>query len=218
MDLQIISYKDSAAISNVGVAPGSAGTVLSLQGRDFINVTDVLINGVPSPQYVVASPTQISAQIPESQMTQFIRSVTVLTSSVGRTGASVVSFRQSGGRGEAIGITYLVQTFLSVLLATPGSDIFNPELGGGLRSLVTGAVANSAFRAEVSQAITRTMTQILAMQAAEALPAEDKLSSAQLLEASYDRRSSTVSVRVQIFSTAGRTADAGIRLATEVSA
>ena len=218
MDLQIISYRDLAGVSNVGVAGGSAGTVLTLQGRDFVNVTDVLINGVPSPQYVVISTNQISAQIPESQLSRFIASVSVLTASVGQTGASVVSFRQTGGRGEAVGITYLVQSFLTVLLASPGSDIFNPELGGGLRRLISGAVASSSFRAEVSQAVTRTTTQILSLQAPNALPAEDKLASAQLLEASYDRRTASVSIRVQIFSTAGRAADAGIRLATEASA
>ena len=216
MDLQIISYRDSAPIVGLDFTPGSGVTALDITGRDFLDVVDVLVNGVQSPEYLVLSEQKIMARIPDSQIGRYISTVTVLTASVGQTGASVIYFRYNGGRGETSGITYLVQTFLTILLATPGSDMFNPDLGGGLRALV-GQVASPSIRVEVSQAITRTTNQILALQASSGLPLEDRLASAELLEVSYDRRTSSVSIRVQIYSGAGRTADAGIRLETEAS-
>jgi len=217
MDLQIISYRDIAPISRVDFVPGSIGLVLDITGRDFVNVTDVLINGVASPEFIVMSPTRITAQIPTSQLTRQIRTLKVLLTSVSQTGASVLSFEVRGGRSETSGITYIVQTFLMLLLSTPGSDIFNQNLGAGLLDLVRGAVQRGSFRAQVSQAISRALTQMLGLQAGSNLPAEDKLASATLLEASFDPRSASVSVRIQVYSSAGQTADAGVRLLTEAS-
>jgi hypothetical protein len=217
MDLQIISYRDSAPISGVDYRPEAIGLTLDLTGRGFINVTDVLINGVPSPEFAVMSETRIFARIPTTQLERQISTVKVLVSSVGQTGASVISFEVRGGRSEAKGITYIIQTFLMILLSTPGSDIFNPEIGAGLLRLVGTSVQSSSFRAEVSQAVSRTLTQMLTVQAGANIPPEDKLASARLLEASYDPRAASVSVRIQVYSSAGQAADAGVRLSTEAS-
>ena len=216
MDLQVISYRDSAPISAIDFSSPGSEESLAITGRKFLNVTAVLINGVVSPQYTVFSPTSIVAVIPRSQRGREIISVTVLTSSVGQTGASVLSFEFRGGRTEASGLTYIIQTFTMILLATPGSDIFNPELGGGLLGVIgTFDATGAGFRASVSQAVTRTITQMLRLQAGAVLPAEDKLASARLLEASYDRDTALVSVRIQVYSSTGQAADAGMTLSTE---
>ena len=217
MDVQIISYRDLAPISGINFRPEAVGLVLDLTGRNFVNVTDVLINGVPSPEFIVLSETRMSARIPTSQLNRQITTVKILISSGGQTGAAVISFEVRGGRSETAGITYIIQTFLMILLSTPGSDIFNPTLGAGLLNVVGSSSQSSSFRAQVSQAISRALTQMLTLQAGANIPAEDKLGSARLLEASFDPRSASVSVRIQVYSSAGQTADAGVRLSTEAS-
>ena len=215
MDFQIIAYQDTAPIRRVGISSSPGPRALDLAGSGFVDVAEVRINGVPSPEFLVLSDSRIIAQMPVGHEDRFIGTVVVLTARYGSSGAAVVRFRQAGGRQEASGLTRLVQTYLTVLLSSRGSDIFNPTAGGGLRDIISTSAQNRSIHALVSLALSRTTDQVISMQVASRAPLSEKLAAAQLLGVRYDRRTATAAVQVRISSAAGRDVDAGLRLATQ---
>lgn len=211
MSLQFITYTGSAPVDRIGWAPDAPNRVLDLHGTNFVDVVDVLINGTPAPEFLEISPTRVLASVPEAHLGREIVSISVLTGRLQGARAAVIRFHMSS-RSLASGSTRMVQTFLYFLLTTPGSDIYAPNDGAGLRRLLARADSDPAMRAIASQAVGIAEGQMVRSQATSTAPDNERLASARLLDLRYDRGTSTTGLRVALTSVAGQDVVAGLRV------
>lgn len=212
-DVRIIRYERKVPVDTVARRTDFAYPVLELTGGPFTAVTSVRINGIPSPEYVVMSEKSLLVQTPPSQVNTPLDSLVVISETlVPGTEAPVRMIVGTGG-DVAEGMVRLVQNFIRLLLTTPGSDIFRPSAGGNLQALIGSVTDRSgvALRAQVSQAVTRTLTQLLREQS-PTLPPEDRYQSATVLDVQFSPSTATLSVQIRLQNMAGDSADAGVTL------
>lgn len=214
IDYQYIAYQDVAQIRKIDIFNGDLAT-LDITGKGFVDVSAVRINGVDSPEFVVLSSTRVLAQIPSSQRNAGVQDLVVLTARSGSSQSTILSFEAIAAGRVAEGLVKLVQTYIKLLLTTPGTDLYRPRAGGGLYSLV-GSVTDregTSVRAKATIAVTNTTNQVLAMQSGDSrLTNEERLQSATLLGLSFDPASSTLSLRIRLQSMTGASADANLSL------
>lgn len=213
-DLQLIAVQDTIPVLFLQYVAGAAVPTLELKGRDFRNVSEVFINGSPSPSFIVMSDTRMLAQVPNSQTGASIDRVLVLSSTFTRTERSVIRFRLSPLSKGISGIEKLVQLFIRTFFTTPGRNIFNKADGGGALSLV-GKVAGQYQQSELTGGFARsvdsTTSQILAAQSSmQGLPPDERLAAADLQGVDFDHNTGTVAGRVKITSAAGQSALANV--------
>lgn len=204
-DYQVLSFQDIAPVRRVGIY-GTSPFSLDIQGTSFVGVDTVLVNGVASPEFLVATPRQIIAQVPDSELSAEIRTVKVLLSKKGLTDTTAIVARAvvSGERAE--GFVRLLQTFLRLLLTSPGEDFQNPALGGGLFLLVGTSGEAGDLRARAAQAIRTTESQLISLQAKNpSLASSERLRSAALVQASFDGVSTSISLRIRLTAIDGTT-------------
>lgn len=207
-DLQIISVQDVIPIRRVTAISNSSPRIYRVQGPDFRNVTEVLLNGSPAPVFVVESATVLLVEEPKALRNDRLRDIMILSSTFTLTERSML--RPKLGTALLSGLMSLAQLFTKILLSTPGRDVYSPELGGNLLSLI-GQVAGSPDRPDLKtsfiQAIARTKDQIMGIQANRTtLPADERLVSARVLSVSFEPQTGTLRGRVELISMAGTAA------------
>ena len=215
IDFQVVTPQEAVILSNVRVVPFPVRTV-DVTGADFRAVDEVLINRIASPDFVVLTKNRLLAQVPDGALDQPILTVTVLSRRLTVSPRSILRFRISKTPGKVSGIFRLLQLFLKILFTTPGSDIFNRELGGGaLKSIgqTFGLGEGGDIVNNLVIAIDTTAKQIVSIQSRNsALPLDEKLLSAQILRAGFNKEEGAVDIAVEITSQAGRSATANLEL------
>ena len=211
-DYQVIVYRDSSPISSVGLLDQAPIPTLDVRGNGFSEATVVQVNSKASPEFIVLSPSRLLAQVPTSEIGKRLSSLVVLSATSQQTRNSSIEFTASAGRFVAEGRVKLVQTFLKILLTTPGTDIFYPWLGGGLQSIIGVASTETSVRARASRSIRETMTQMTRIQATSTAPKAEKLASARLQTLTYSQANAELALKVSLTSQEGRTAEAGLSL------
>jgi hypothetical protein len=215
VDLQTISPQELVHLSSVRVLPGPPRTV-AVAGDDFRSVDEVIINLVPSPDVVVVSKTQLLAQVPDILRDDRIHTVEVLSKKLLLTDRSQLRIRIGRTPGRVTGIMRLTQLFLKVLFTTPGKDIFNPRLGGGALRRVGATFSADAGKDIVNDfviAVDTTSRQLVAIQGRDvSIPRDERLLSAKVISAAFNKGASGIDARVQLTSQAGRDAVANVGL------
>src|SRR5690606_8867362 len=94
-----------------------------------------------------------------------------------------------------------------VLFTDPGSDIWDPKIGGGgLRKVGTtfGHDEGGSLLSDFVISVDTTTRQIIAIQARDSsLPPAERLMSAQVTSANFDRSQGAVLVSIDLISQAG---------------
>lgn len=215
VDLQVVYPQQAIVLNKVRVLPGPP-RVVDVAGADFRSVDDVLINRIASPDVVVMSKTRLVAQVPDSLLAQRILSITVLSRRLTVSAKSVLRFRLSRTPGKVSGVLRLVQKFLKILFTTPGSDIFNRQVGGGaLRSVgqTFGIEDGGDIINNLVIAIDTTSRQIVALQSRNpSLPREERLLSAKILRAGFNKEEGALDVAVEITNQAAQAATANLEI------
>lgn len=215
VDFQVVYPQQAILLNQVRVLPGPP-RVVDVLGADFRSVDEVLINRVASTSVVVVSKTRLVAQVPDTLLNERILSITVLSRRLTLSAKSVLRFRVGKTPGKVTGVLRLVQKFLKLLLTTPGSDIFNRQAGGGaLRSVgqTFGIEEGSDILNNLVIAIDTTSRQIVALQSRNpSLPREERLLSAKILRAGFNKEEGALDVAVEITNQAGSAATANLEL------
>lgn len=215
IDLQIVFPQEAVLLNNVRVLPGPP-RVVEVVGADFRSVDEVLINGVESPDVVIISKNNLVAQVPDVLIRQKILSVSVLSRRLTLSPRSLLKFRIGDTPGKVSGILRLTQKFLKLLFQTPGTDIFAPNSGGGaLKNVgVTFGYSQGAdILSNMVIAVDTTARQIVSIQSRNpAVPREERLLSAKILKAGFNKEEGAVDVSVELISQAGRAALANLEL------
>ena len=215
VDLQVVYPQQAIVLNNVRVLPGPP-RIIDVVGADFSSVDEVLINRVESPDVVVLSKTRLVAQVPDSLLDQQLLSVIILSRRLTMSSRSVLRFRIGNTPGKVSGVLRLVQKFLKILFSTPGSDIFNRQMGGGaLRSVgqTFGVEDGGDILNNMVVAIDTTSRQVLALQSRNpSLPREERLLSAKILRAGFNKEEGALDIAVEITNQAGQAAMANLEL------
>lgn len=206
--VQLIRLLDVLPVTAVQNAVGIHPRTLLLSGRDFRNVEKVLINGSEAPSFVVVSETRLLAEVPELYRNESITGVSVLCSSLTFSGRSLVSLTAGTRIRKVRGILRLLQTFIRILLRTPGSNVFSPRSGGGLLSRIGDNISGySAADAVVS--VDSTRTYIVGVQTSNPnIPPNERLLSAEVINVELNRQEGSLNVTVSLTNHAGQTAAA----------
>jgi len=214
VDFQIVFPQELVELASVRVLPGVAPRTLDVTGRDFSSIDEVLVNGIPSPDIVVLSLTRMLAQIPDALANETVTSVTVTSVRLAMTSRSLLRFRVGRTPSKVSGILRLMQVFLKILFTTPGSDIFARKTGGGALSRVGATFGRDEGGSIVSDfivAVGSTQRQIRALQARDpSIPRDERLLTAKVLSAGYNRNEAALIVSVELTSQAGRAATANV--------
>jgi hypothetical protein len=215
-DIQVAYPQQSINISSVAMVQGLDLPTVAVIGDDFSAVDSVLINDIPSPSVVVVSKTQLVAVLPQQVYGQSVLNISVVSYRLVYTAQSVVSFRLGNTNRRATGMIRLVQLFLKVLLTTPGSDIFNPTLGGGAMVNLgrTFSLSNSgSIVSDFVISVDNTVKQIISMQARQPrLPREERLLTARVAQSYFDTAQTALIAAVNLASQAGAVATANLLL------
>jgi len=220
IDFQVVIPQESIPLNSVQRVPGTGvGLVpaaLDISGNDFTAVDEVQMNGITSPDFVVASATRLIAQVPNSLKASTITSVTVLSKRLTITPQSFLRFRIARSAGRVTGILKLMQLYMKVLFTTPGSDIFAPNIGGGvLRNLgaTFGSDQTGDITANLAIGVSQTNRQVIAIQSRDQrLSREERLLTGRLVSANFDRAQAALLGTIELQSQAGRSALANLEL------
>lgn len=214
IDLRIITIKDLLTVTKVRFLPGVLPRSLEIQGLRFRQADEVYVNNLPAPEFVAVSDTKLLAQIPDSQSTSLIRAVSVLATRPSPNRKSVLRFEMGRGLATVQGIEKLVQHFIKILIQNPGTDIFAPAEGGGLRGLVGRSVNKDegrALRSAVVSAASRTRDQVVARQSrTPRLPPDERLLRAEVLGVGFSPSTTALAVRLGLGAVSGKEAVANL--------
>jgi hypothetical protein len=210
IDFQVCVPREVIKLGQVRDVPGLPVRTLDILGADFRSVDQVLINDVESPEVVVLSRGRLLAQVPEIVTGSNITSVSVLSSQLTITDKSFLSFRISPTPSKVSGILRLCQVFLKLLFTTPGTDIFSKRIGGGaLRTLGhnfgkdQGGDIVSGFIISVDN----TARQLIQIQGRNSsIPPDERLLSANVYQAGFNRAETALVAGIEILSQAGKAA------------
>ena len=220
VDLQIVFPQEVIRLNQIRYTPaGPLGLpkALDIIGEDFRSVDEVLINEIESPDVLILSNRRLIAQLPDVlQRAPNIISVTVTSRNLTVTPRSLIKFRVSDQPGRVSGILRLIQLFLKLLFTTPGSDIWNKRSGGaGLRRIgqTFGSDAGGSIISDFVISVNNTARQIVSTQGRDPmLPRDERLLSAKVISASFNREMGAVLTAIELTSQAGRAATANLEL------
>jgi hypothetical protein len=155
-------------------------------------VDQVLFNGIVSPGFAIYNDHQLIAEVPEVLDEAVITDVAVLSSIPTMTERSLVELGVGARIARQSGTQRLVQTFVRLLLRSPGSNIFHKTLGGGLYSSI-GKNVTSRAAADIAMSISMVKEQIIAAQASYSLiPPAERLLSAEVAGLTEDPANTTI--------------------------
>lgn len=215
VDFQTVFPQEAINLNQVRIIPGPPRTAAVI-GSDFRSVDTVLINQVPSPDVVVVNKTQLLAQVPDAISGDRIIDVVVLSKRLTLSARSVLKIRVSQTPGRVTGILKLIQLFLKILFTTPGRDIFSPRIGGAALKNVGatfGAGEGNSIINDFVIAVDTTSRQIVAIQGRNSsIPRDERLLSAEVQSAGYNKSIGGIDVSVRVVSQAGQEAVANVGL------
>lgn len=216
IDIQVIEIRDILPVKNVYIAQGVEPPTLIVEGLDFNSAHRVFINNIEADEVMVLSATEMMVVAP-FDLTVNISSVEVISNRLTSTERSKITFGISDQPKAVQGIERLIQKFLKVMIQTPKRDIWSPDVGGGLLSMVgktfgkgsegVMAEASSTLAADMQVAVDRARRQIIAIQAnSPQTAASERLLYARLLESQFLPQEMAMYGRIQLASHAGQSA------------
>lgn len=210
VDFQVAFPQETVKISQVKPVPRLPVRTLDIYGEDFRAVEEVMMNQVSAPSFVVLTKNRMLAEVPKPLVNSTITSIMVLSRKLLISPRSYIRFRIGATPSKTRGILKLMQLFLKILLTTPGSDIFAPKSGGG--ALVhlgqsVGTNEGSDVVADIIVSVDATAKQIIQIQGRnQAVPPDERLLSAKVLSAGFNKNETAILVGIELTSQAGRSA------------
>ena len=204
--IQLIRLLDVVNVNLVREAVGVSPRSIIVEGEDFNSVEQVILDGIQSPDFVVYSPTQLVAEVPETLRTSTIHTVTVLSQNLTLTERSLVEFT-FGTRPKMVrGTLRMMQNFLRILLRSPGSNLFHKRSGGGLLKRI-GDNITSRSAADVQIAVNLTKQYIINIQTpVRQIPPTERLLSAEITSLNADPTSTSIYVTIVLTNHSGQRA------------
>lgn len=208
-DVQVVYLRDMLPVYKVEPIPDFSIPSVRIKGKRYDTAATVLLNGVECPAFLLISNAELVAEIPKAVLGDMITTIAVLASKMTDSKKALLSFRMGGHTTRVSGVQRLVQRFVLMLLTDPGSDVYQPQAGGGLMSLI-GQNANLLLSGGIERCITKTSDDLRKVQ--KDRPPDERLSMAAVAGMDFDARTTAMAVRIIITSAAGNSATANLVL------
>jgi hypothetical protein len=191
-DFCIVRAQAELQVLYVEPVPNSNPVAIHLIGLNFDQASNVVYNGLLTTSFYAPNPQNMIVQVPASQIGSDLLSLQVY-GDVPIVGATTgVSFQVFSPFRALKGIELLTQAFLMELISSPGTDLWNPQDGGGLRKSV-----GQSTPADITQAVQRAQASVLRKQATyNGLKPAEKLLSAKLLGVTQTATTSSAQLQV----------------------
>lgn len=214
IDFQIVSAKLLLTVQSVSPIRGFLPPSIVAVGVGFDQATEVYYNDIQVEEFIINSPTRMIVRIPESQVGKSFRSLRVLSSAFATKKDAVLYLGLGRPVRTTSGLERLVQAWTMVFLTTPGSDIFDPQSGGGALSIIgrTTDRHGKGVSADLAQSIDRTKTELLRLQSQYPnLPLDEKILDSSLASLSFDPNTTTLLARVELANMLGQSAEVSFK-------
>jgi hypothetical protein len=210
--VQLIRLLDAVDVLGVEPLPGVVPRSVRVRGRDFRSIEQIFLNGFEAPEFVVYSSTELAVQVPMELALAQITDVLVLSRNLTLTERSLIDFTVGTRVQTARGTVRLMQTFLRLLLRTPGSNLFHPTSGGGLHASVGGNITPRSA-ADIHVAVGQARQQMLAAQAGQSgLSPTERLMGAEVAGVRVDPQRTSIYATIILTSAAGDRAGTTLNL------
>ena len=196
--LRVVSFQTITGDSPVVIVFGESG---------YLDASDVLINGQPSPTFYVVTDAQIIATLPVGIAAA--TTVDIFNEAASKSDTSVSLSPGTGVRMQNVrGVAYVTQRLVKALSTRAGSDTFNVSLGGGLTSLIASARPRSEMPSLIATAISTTVESLRALEP-PTLAASERIGTARATKISF-QTADTISIEMEITNALGETAKARV--------
>jgi len=216
VDFQIAFPQETVKVSLVRTVPGLPIRTLEILGDDFRSADEVLMNEVTSPSFVVLTKNRLLAEVPDALKSSTISSISVLSKRLTITPRSFIRFRIGRVPSKTRGILRLMQVYLRLLFQTPGTDIFSPKLGGGALVHIGQSVSvenGTDLVGDFIVSVDNTTRQVIQIQSRnQAIPPDERLLTAKVLSAGFNRNETAIIASIEVISQAGRAATARLEV------
>lgn len=209
--LEVVKFRDLLPLRSIPrIIPGLEQPSIELNGTDFSNVDRILINEVEAPEFIILTKTRVVVQLPDAA-TNGISTIEVISSEFTKDfPVSKLQFEIGNKTRTITGVLKLLQLFVKWLLQSPGSDIYNPDRGGGLQKLAGKVMVSKRMEnllSTITRSVERTTSQIRSAQIATAnLPSDERLLSATVADVDIFPDRSEVRVKIRLTTVLGNTA------------
>jgi hypothetical protein len=214
--LEVIKFRDIIRVASITrFVPNLLDPTIELTGEDFSSVESVSINDVPAPEFFIVNQSTIWAQLPDGQ--ESIRTVSVVSANFTRTAlASIIDFKIGTKTKGIEGVLKLTQLFTKWILQSPGTDVYNPERGGGLQD-IAGRMSSThkvdPILGSIARSVEKTANEIRRAQLAVGrLPLSERLLAATLVDVAVAAPLQEARAKVRIDNMAGDSAVSAMQL------
>ena len=211
-DLQIVRLVDVVPVHRIGNVPDRPG-FLRLTGAGFDGASLVRLNGLEAPSFEILTLTVMDVEIPAALLDEVIRTVDVLSDRFTGAEKNRMEFLLGTSVRTVAGLLKAIQQYVTVLTTTPGTDIFHPERGGGLLTLLGTNLdpsAPSTYTGPIMTAVDRATRQVISSQLSRRMPPDEKLRAVSILDLRFEKPSLTLFLRLGFETLAGTRAVAGV--------
>lgn len=213
-DFSIITARVLLKVHSIAPVRGFTPPSIVVLGEKMNLAQEVFYNNIKVTEFVISTQNRLVVRIPVSQVGKDFISIQVFSSvSITKTSAAL-AFELMRPLRQVEGIERLVQSWMIVFFTTPGSDVFDLQSGGGVRSII-GKNTNAQGKgvsADLALAIERTQNEILRLQSKDSrIPLSEKLLSATLSSMSFDDKTTTLSASVALKNMLGEQAEVSVR-------
>lgn len=173
------------------ILPGQ-GALLRLLVDNPTVVEEVWLNGRQVP-FTRTAGKAVLCSVPSGATT--IENINIIANTETISRAQLFAYFVAPHRSVVTGPTKMLAQFVKLLHTTPGTDIFNPSSGGGVRKLIGGNAndaGGSTLAAAAMQAVALTAAQMQLSQLRGSLPANERLMSASVVQVTTNDADPTV--------------------------
>lgn len=202
MDLKVIKILNIIPVTEVAILSNMSPPTIDIKGNNLRQVEAVHINHIPCENFICISDTRLLAEIPDLEDDQ-IETVEVWASELNTTDVN----KLIPGFGEYVtttsGLKGLIQRFIKLLLASPGSDAWG-SVGGGVLKAFRESVDKEGV--EITTAVVLGVSRVRdIMFALKNDSPEDTLSTLELLDISWNPTTLSLAIRLKLTNVAGDT-------------
>lgn len=211
-DFKVVSAKTILNVTGVSPVRGFNPPSILVRGDRLELATEVYFNEVTVDEFIISGPNRLIVKIPPSQVGRSLNSLRILSQAMLTKTDSLLTLELPKPLGFVQGLERLVQTFVLVFLTTPGSDIWEPNSGGGATAIIG---KNTNYRgkgvaADLVLALDRTKTEIRQFQSKMNIPLSEKLLSVDLQSLNFVAEESALNARVALTNMLGDQAEVAV--------
>ena len=204
-DICLLRYNRIAPVE-VDTELVSAHVIRMTSKRGGLTYTSrVEINDADAPEFTVISDRELHVTVPMSLWNSLIESAVVYVEV--STPERAVDLDIQLTPDYRSGLLRISQEVIKLLLTTAGTDIFHPNSGGSLDTLIkrTSLSDPTAISGVVSGAVQRVKKQIIASQTNRLLGAEEQLTDLRVTALNIDITSLSVAISLKVITRGGTT-------------